>query len=101
MTELATTPRSAHGRYLIAAFVLAVASIGVWILAGTVDDGLYLIAGVLGAAAAAAGWKAYRDAGRRGERRSVAWRRWSLVERRQRSCSSRWSSGASHSSCNR
>ncbi|HEU0247212.1 MAG TPA: hypothetical protein VFR38_09030 [Gaiellaceae bacterium] len=45
---------------------LAIAAATVWVLAGIVDDGLYTISGLLGAAGFASGLKGRREAKRAG-----------------------------------
>ena len=64
----ATQGRTTSGRLAYAAIGFALASVIVWVLAGVVDDGLYVITGVLGIVAFGLGTKARRDARRAGFR---------------------------------
>ena len=45
MSDLTSAHRAPSGRLTYAAVALAVASVVVWVLAGTVDDGLYVVTG--------------------------------------------------------
>jgi hypothetical protein len=50
------------------AIALAICAVTVWVLAGIVDDGLYVVTGVLGSVAFGLGLKARREAKRTGLR---------------------------------
>jgi hypothetical protein len=65
MSELATTrSQASSGPWSYVALAFAFGAAAAWVLAGIVDDGLYLFTGIFGIAAFGAGVKAYRDARR-------------------------------------
>jgi len=64
----ATRGRASSGVLTYAAVAIALASVVVWVLAGIVDGGLYVITGVLGIVAFGLGTKARGDARRAGFR---------------------------------
>ena len=73
MSDIAASRgRASAGRLTYAAIGLAVASAAVWVLAGVVDDGLYVFTGVLGVVAFGVGLKARRDERRAGSRGRLA-----------------------------
>ena len=68
MSNLAVTTRASTGRWSLVGVACALAAAAVWVLAGFVDDGLYMVTGILGIAGFAAGVKGRRDAKHLGER---------------------------------
>lgn len=70
MSELAATSRTRapSGQWSYVALGFALAAAAVWVLAGIVDDGLYVFTGVLGIVAFGLGFKARRVAKRTGAR---------------------------------
>ncbi len=72
MSNIATARLAPAGRLSLAAFALALGAVIAWVLAATVDDGLYLAQGVLGLAALALGRKARNDARRAGSNGALA-----------------------------
>ncbi len=72
MSHLASVHRAPSVRLSYTAVTFAVASVAVWVLAGIVDDGLYVVTGVLGIVAFGLGLKARRDARRAGSNGRLA-----------------------------
>ena len=72
MSNLASVHRAPSVRLSYAAAMFAVGSVVVWVLAGVVDDGLYVFTGVLGIVAFGLGLKARRDARRAGSNGRLA-----------------------------
>ncbi len=64
MIQVTEAPAVTRGR-AVAAAALALAGLAAWILAGTVDDALYLVSAASGIAAVVAGWTARDGATRR------------------------------------
>ena len=63
MSELTAPTHTSRGS--LAALLLALAAVGLWVAAGTVNDGFYALAGIVGLVAAVAGARARRGPGRR------------------------------------
>ncbi len=72
MSDIASARGMSSVRLSYAAAALAVGAVVVWVLAGIVDDGLYVVTGVLGIVAFALGLKARREARRAGSNGRLA-----------------------------
>lgn len=72
MSSLSTLHHAPHRRLTLTAALIALCSVVMWVLAGIIDDSLYLYTGALGVIAFGLGLKARRDATRAGEKSPVA-----------------------------
>ena len=72
MSYFAAVRRGRPSSLSYVALALALASVAAWVLAGTLDDGLYVVTGALAITAFAVGGKAWRDAKRVGSPRRSA-----------------------------
>jgi hypothetical protein len=68
MSHVAATRSRAPGSWSYLALAFSLGAAAVWVLAGVVDDGLYVFTGVLGVIGFASGLKARREARRSGAR---------------------------------